>query len=483
MALTVSRVVQDAATLVAANDCYFHATAVTCLVDEQYRFLHWEGKKPNIAAQLDTSQVRLFGSSDQGATWGTVVNVSVPIRTQWNELFSPGGTRLLAGILDHVDGAYDPQFSYLPRSEDGGLTWVSSVSAAFFATALGVTETRTMRFTRLPTTTTVLAVGRYTVNGNPFNVLRSLDNGVTWAPLADVGVDILNHVVGLSATDVVAVDGTGLNAFFSHDGGATWAAASKPFFSDVIGSPMAMGGGVVLTFGRTTGAALGAIFRSVDSGETYTLFTLIGGEVNGPFTLRAVSPSDLIAGANGPSPSATQKWWLSADGGASWTPGTLTNDVVTSSDSSSMTITTQGVMLAALSRPTRATVSSQNFGELWRGLVDGFVPTGIGTCEAVALPPEPPVVVAATLGIRLDCVPILSPQPCPPLCPVDPVGPVAQLIFPVPPSGPGGGWRSALFLLGLADGTEALTVTPALLTRPSACGATFANNNCAVAGA
>ena len=87
------------------------------------------------------------------------------------------------------------------------------------------------------------------------------------------------------------------------------------------------------------------------------------------------------------------------------------------------------------------------------------------------------------MGIRLDCVPVFSPAPCPPLCPADPVARVAQLILPVAPSGLGGGWRSALPLLGLSDGTESLTVTPALLTRPSACGATFANNNCAVVGA
>jgi len=52
----------------------------------------------------------------------------------------------------------------------------------------------------------------------------------------------------------------------------------------------------------------------------------------------------------------------------------------------------------------------------------------------------------------------------------------------VPSAGFGGGFRSPLFLLGLADGTGLPAQPVAALGRPSGCGATFANNLCAVAG-
>jgi len=100
--------------------------------------------------------------------------------------------------------------------------------------------------------------------------------------------------------------------------------------------------------------------------------------------------------------------------------------------------------------------------------VDGF--TGPGNCNGC------PPLAAAQLGTHLLCIPTLSPAPCPQPCPVDPASAAATLVLPMPG---GEAFRSTLYVLGLVDG---LTVSTATLGRPTACGALFANNYCAVAG-
>ena len=99
MSLTVTRVLQDPAHFSPANNCFFHDSAVACLLEGDYRYLRWEGQKAvSSDPDLTDSQSRIFGSSDQGLTWGLLAQFLVPDKTQWNALFSPNGTRLLAGI-------------------------------------------------------------------------------------------------------------------------------------------------------------------------------------------------------------------------------------------------------------------------------------------------------------------------------------------------------------------------------------------------
>lgn len=528
MSLTVERVLQDPSHFAASNNCFFHDSCVTCMLDERYRFLRWEGRRPSPVLDLDESHPRIFGSTDQGATWTLLTDFDVPIRTQWNGLFSPGGDRLLASTLDKLSYPYDSSFSLIPRSEDAGLTWTSAVSSGTFATF--TFQALTQGFVKLPNTTTILAYGQYEVGGVPFNFLRSTDDGLTFTPFSDMGVFTVGTAVAVSATELVAVDVNGSTPSFSTDSGATWTACTKPAgFSTLLRAFVSMGSGVVLAFGRTTSSNLGTIFRSTDSGQTFVTHTLIGSETNGDHTIRALSSTVLIAGSGGPSPTVLQKWWLSEDTGDTWTAGTLIGDQVADSDSTSMTITTQGFMLASVDRPTRATVTTDNKGEIWRGTVDAFVSTGIGTCEALGgVTPPPPT---AVMGVQSPfiCIPTLSPQPCPQLCPPDPLQPDGELvipggdgmpvipvamgvrlacdltfshlaparIYPTDPTQPpgqlilpggvipavaGGGWRSVMPLLGLVNAPGVIPGPTGTLGLRPGCGATFANTNCAVAG-
>lgn len=480
MTLAVERVLQDPAHFSPPTNCYFHSLPVCCMLDGRYRAARWEGRKAvSSDPDLDASHTRLFSSVDQGATWSLLTDFDVPLHTQWNGLFSTGGNRLLASTFDKADYAYDASFSLIPRSEDGGLTWTSAVSAGFFG-SLTFTAL-TLGFVKLPNTITVLAYGRYEVGGVPFNFLRSTDDGLTFTAFSDMGVFLVGNAVALSATEIVAVDVNGADPMYSTDGGATWNAATKPAgFTTLLFTFAAMGSGVVLAFGRTTIANLGTIFRSTDSGQTYVTHALVGGETRSAHTIRAVTMTTLIVSATGPSPAPSpQKWWLSEDAGDTWTPAAIVGPVIPDAVSTHMTVTSAGFMLSGVTRPPGpTTVTADHVAEIWRGTVAGLVPTGIGTCEALLAPP----LAAAVMGVRIDCVPILTPPVCPPVCAADPVQPEGVLVIPDAPGVFGGGFRSALYLLGLAEGVVVVTPPIGILGRPATCGALIVNNNCAVAG-
>jgi hypothetical protein len=382
----------------------------------------------------------------------------------------------LAGLSDKTTGAYDASFSFLPRSEDGGLTWVSSVSAGFYDAFTGIS--RTVGFVKLPGTTTVLAFGFYDQSGGGgigtpgwFNFLRSTDDGVTWAAFSTADEGIIEGCVALSATVLVA-SGTA-SGYFSTDGGATWNPASG---EQVLGVPESLGGGVVLANGRFS--SLSVVWKSVDSGQTYANHAALpGGLGTRSKTLRKVTSTILIAGTN-TTPGDLQRWWLSEDGGDTWTTATIVGSQVVASSATEMTITSQGFMLAGVAYGNAGGASSK--GEVWRGTVAGFVSTGIGTCEFLN-PPEPPEPGVALMGVHLDCVAIFSPGLCPQECPVDPLQPVGVVVAPPSFAGMGGGFAAPLFLLGFAQ-LEGLIAPTVSMSLPAGCGATFANNLCAVAG-
>src|SRR4030095_2559753 len=269
-------------------------------------------------------------------------------------------------------------------------------------------------------------------------------------------------------------------------------------------------GDTVLGLGRNS-SGLGRAFISTDKGQTFTTITDIGNNSSSFLSARAATAQIAIAGgieAAGPTanqnnwwitedagatwahtsrtgaptaqiamaggieaagPTANQNnWWITEDAGATWAQASLTGARTTPTSTSGLTITRTGGIVADIDQGPNTGINA--FSEIWRGTVSGFVSGGIGTCEAAEFPqpPEPPA-PSAVMGVHLLCIPILTPQPCPPLCPTDPVQPEGLVV--VPSAGFGGGFRSPLFLLGLADGTGLPAQPVAALGRPSGCGA------------
>ena len=98
---------------------------------------------PSSDAGLDDSQTRIFGSSDQGATWTLLTDFDVPVTTQWDSAFLPWWRPALGGDLGQDHGRLTmPAIPCLPRSEDGGLTWVSAVTEAFYDAFTGTIAAR-----------------------------------------------------------------------------------------------------------------------------------------------------------------------------------------------------------------------------------------------------------------------------------------------------------------------------------------------------
>ena len=132
--------------------------------------------------------------------------------------------------------------------------------------------------------------------------------------------------------------------YFSTDGGATW---SPDTGEQVLGTSVALGSGVLIANGRFS--SLSVAWKSTDSGQTWTNHAgLTGLSGSRSRTIRASHPEVLIAGTN-TTPGDLQRWWLSEDGGDTWSIATSTS-IVRSRPATryTMTITSQGFMLAGI---------------------------------------------------------------------------------------------------------------------------------------
>jgi hypothetical protein len=446
-------------------------------------------------------------SQDHGVTWSDVEPDDHHVAT-----FLPNGplSALPDGSLiggwgfGHPGDPYDPAYTFIAVTEDGGVTWTSRVTSGTFASLepdavdiYGLTQVSETEW---------LAYGLITVAAGPvrFHFMRSVDGGLTFTPFSGIGTPSSIS----SVTDALAV-GNGVvlasgnflglgDLWRSTDGGVSWTGITLPVGTDPsafvgVTSFSLLGPGVVLVGGQmeagdpvNTNHLEPVLWRSTDSGATWTLIRLAD---HGPITFDAGPPTlqqytvhsfascqrvgvvVLAVGCITKSPFNGQMFWYSTDVGVNWTPGVYagtppSNDLT---QIAQMVIADDGSILTAINAFTGVTHTM----EVWRSVLDGF--DGPGNCNGC------PLLSAATMGVRLDCVPILSPPVCPPVCPTDPLSPEARLVFPS--DGTGGGYRSALFVLGLAEGTGLPAQGVAVLGLPTVCGATFANNNCAVAGA
>jgi hypothetical protein len=474
MSLSMAKVFQEASHFTSATNCYFQNLDISCMVDGRSRAMRWEARKASSGDLLyDNTKLRMFSSDEDGATWSLIAESAPPFYVTMDTLYSPGGDRLLIGASVPTGQAFNATYSLISRSEDAGATWTSAISSGLFNSI--TLASRAIDFVRLPGTDTVLAFGQFEFGGIAFQVLRSTDAGQTFTSFADTGLFFtLAKPIALSATELVAV-GNSVNPMWSSDGGATWTESTKPSLNS-IQEVVHLTGDTVLGIGRNP-SSLGRAFISTDKGHTFTTLVDIGNNSASFLSSRALTAQIAIAGGTEASgPTANQdNWWITEDAGATWAQASLTGSRTTPTSTGGLTITRTGIVLADIDQGPTTGISA--FAEIWRGAVVGFV--GPGTCEGAEFPQPPPEVEIGVPSILLNCVPIFTPPPCPPLCPTDPLQPEGVLVLP---SGRGGGFLSPLFLLGLVTGSGGLLVTTGTLGVSTTCGATFANNHCAVAG-
>ncbi|HXG17181.1 MAG TPA: hypothetical protein VNK50_13095 [Calidithermus sp.] len=464
MAFATSRVLRVPAVLTADAQCHFHIQRLCCVPGQpRYYFLRREHKIPFFGAlDPDAEYVALYRSTDDGQTWtlrSTVTDMSM--RQLWGTaLFAPGGgaDRLLVGTYQKSGVPYGP-YALIPRSEDGGLTWQSAVTAdtyARFTLGTYLLAHRTLGFVRVPPAT-VLALGEYEVENQHYHVLRSTDGGQTFEPLS--GTEpwgyALEFAVALSADLIIAAPELGDRIWRSTDGGQSWQAVPVPGMT-APGQLASLGGQSALLFGGSK------LWRTSDGGQSWSLISTVP-DLTSAVTrlLISLDGANRMVGLATHVSQAVLRWALSEDGGQSWTFSTVTDTQTPYSSSQSLVATGLGAILTAVNAPSHTGNWWEHFGEVWRGTITGF--TGPSTCDLVLLS------AAAPMAPPLECVPAFGGPLCPHVCPPEPEQPPGQLVAPLT-TAPGGFAAPVPGWLRFGRGPD---ITPALLGRPAACGPMF----------
>jgi photosystem II stability/assembly factor-like uncharacterized protein len=173
---------------------------------------------------------------------------------------------------------------------------------------------------------------------NPVRLYRSTDGGVRWSlvaktarmagdPPASSGLPVYCDKSGLAfasaRTGWITGDCNSLSVLVSRDGGARWATQPLPLSATLcesagceVPAPQSAGGTTFLEVSHYPAAAYLLVSR--DTGRSWRIESLPGGA--GPYPrLEFVGRSDGIAVSAGPQGSIGQNFYVTADGGLSWT--------------------------------------------------------------------------------------------------------------------------------------------------------------------
>jgi hypothetical protein len=180
------------------------------------RFVVWQDGTPG------NSDIFFRRSTDNGATWKSIVNLSKNPGNSISPQIAVSGSNVYvvwtqASANEEEDAEAD---IFLRRSTDNGATWGSKINISMTSSP----------FSSGPR---VVASGSnvYTtwVDDNGVFIRRSTDNGATWQPKVDFSNTVNAPEVAVSGSNVYIVweDGNDIQLSRSTDGGATWKAAEN----------------------------------------------------------------------------------------------------------------------------------------------------------------------------------------------------------------------------------------------------------------
>lgn len=427
---------------------------------------------------------RPFRSADNGQTWSELTALA-------SDENLPRGRMRSLGVLDAVVqamtgpqnvGAYESGASVIARSTNGGDTWASAVTNPEYTLRnYGSDGYTTLDFITTDYGSTY-ALGSFGAGGTSY--VTSTDGGATFTtPSTFSGATTFGVFAGvyLGTNTLIAGDTahTPIRIFRSTDQASTWTPVNVGAGGQagtITGAALAgaLGSGLaLLSATRSTPSLAPKAYVSTDAGQTWTEATISGSaqgatDIIAPSATLAVLGLDVTSAQMGAGGSPFR---LSTDGGQTFT------DMGTQADGffpgvayrvKQFAVADDGSIIAVVQT---GDLSNTAPNEIWRGVIDGF--TGPGPCVPFVGPEPPPA--EALMGQRVDCVPIFSPVACLVECPPDP--PAAVGLTTGQATAVGVGFRSPLFLLGLVE-----SAAVAGLGLRVGCGATFANNHCAVAG-
>ncbi len=245
------------------------------------------------AVFADVDGAGLFKSSDNGATWTPLGFQGVSINTFCSfgsSFFASGGTGGILRTTDdgatwigHTGQGYgnsgfaasaDGSGFLFAASPGNGVSVSTDSGASWTAVNNGLSDLNVYGIAAAPPDTS--ATG-YLFAATPSGVFVSADNGANWSPRGAIptGAEAHSLIVATHIGGPVILVGTGNNGILrSTDNGATWALTGlmSGIVSTMVGTPDALGGTDIFALNA------GNVFLSTDYGVTWTY---VGSGLNG----------------------------------------------------------------------------------------------------------------------------------------------------------------------------------------------------------
>jgi hypothetical protein len=153
------------------------------------------------------------------------------------------------------------------KSINGGMAWTEiPAMTSYYVQAL------------LNTGSNVFAgnIGNYGMSSNGGGVVRSTDDGITWAP-ASVGLSGIScNAIASNGTDIFAGTRYYSGIFKSTDNGSNWTKTTLPGTTTNYQVLSMMNVGSIVYAGNNTSPSSGGVFKSTDNGQTWTATGTIG---------------------------------------------------------------------------------------------------------------------------------------------------------------------------------------------------------------
>ena len=291
----------------------------------------------NPAVIADDAHILLARATDGARTWSDVTPAAA--RPMLTALYS-------YQALDAVDGDHAYLAVSHATSDDGGPVSTTAVfvtgdgGRTWTESAIVRTSAPAARLSFADASHGWLLLGPvFRAPGQPATWLyRTSDGGLHWSPAAtaapsgNYGINSfcqpLNLTFPTATTGWVSISCRAQAEFLlSHDGGGSWAAQPLPLPAGTLGAlsgpafltgPQFAGGTGFLTVAPPPPGAP-SLLGSQDRGQTWQLLTLPSGAGQYP-QVKFFTPADGVLVTAGPQEALGAVFYVTADGGQSWTP-------------------------------------------------------------------------------------------------------------------------------------------------------------------
>ncbi|MGO8956552.1 MAG: IPT/TIG domain-containing protein [Streptosporangiaceae bacterium] len=225
-----------------------------------------------------------------------------------------------------------------------------------------------------PTTQDCYAVGAMSGHGY---ILRTTDGGQAWTATTITAHTWFGRVACSDAAHCI-VGGSGGRVAITSNGGASWSEVSLPYHYSplqTVGSIACLPGGTCYVTAYMTRYSGELVYGSTNSGQTWTLDTVVNDEPN---TMTCLSSTSCLSGGTTPTsqgilfPAASE---ATRDGWASSYTGSFPAHSLEPNQVSCMSLS-----LCYAAGFSDGVLATTNFGKTWKTVSDGGLPSNAVSC-------------------------------------------------------------------------------------------------------